>query len=41
MWVIRYAASAELEKAGVSFKKRPDEGRMKGLAFAYDPDGYV
>jgi len=35
-----YAASAELEKAGVSFKKRPDEGRMKGLAFAYDPDGY-
>ena len=22
------------------FKKKPDEGRMKGLAFALDPDGY-
>jgi lactoylglutathione lyase len=35
-----YAASEELEKNGVSFKKRPDEGMMKGLAFALDPDGY-
>jgi len=35
-----YAACAELEKQGISFKKKPDEGRMKGLAFAYDPDGY-
>ncbi|CAM9402301.1 unnamed protein product [Ectocarpus fasciculatus] len=35
-----YAASAELESAGVRFQKRPDEGRMKGLAFALDPDGY-
>jgi len=35
-----YAASAELEANGVLFKKRPDEGRMKGLAFALDPDGY-
>jgi len=35
-----YARCAELEAAGVAFKKRPDEGRMKGLAFAYDPDGY-
>jgi len=35
-----YAACAELEAAGVKFKKKPDEGRMKGLAFAYDPDGY-
>lgn len=35
-----YAACEELEKKGVSFKKKPDEGRMKGLAFAYDPDGY-
>jgi len=24
----------------LSFKKKPDEGRMKGLAFALDPDGY-
>ena len=35
-----YASSAALEAAGVAFKKRPDEGRMKGLAFAKDPDGY-
>lgn len=35
-----YAASADLESKGVGFKKRPDEGRMKGLAFALDPDGY-
>jgi len=35
-----YAACEKLEDAGVTFKKKPDEGRMKGLAFAYDPDGY-
>lgn len=35
-----YAACDELEAKGVTFKKKPDEGRMKGLAFAYDPDGY-
>eukprot|EP00462_Mataza_sp_D1_P019700 CAMPEP_0175139670 /NCGR_PEP_ID=MMETSP0087-20121206/11040_1 /TAXON_ID=136419 /ORGANISM="Unknown Unknown, Strain D1" /LENGTH=345 /DNA_ID=CAMNT_0016422723 /DNA_START=57 /DNA_END=1094 /DNA_ORIENTATION=+ len=35
-----YAASEELEKNGVKFQKKPDEGRMKGLAFALDPDGY-
>eukprot|EP00514_Thraustochytrium_sp_LLF1b_P013683 CAMPEP_0184549204 /NCGR_PEP_ID=MMETSP0199_2-20130426/8409_1 /TAXON_ID=1112570 /ORGANISM="Thraustochytrium sp., Strain LLF1b" /LENGTH=368 /DNA_ID=CAMNT_0026943909 /DNA_START=112 /DNA_END=1218 /DNA_ORIENTATION=+ len=35
-----YAASADLEASGVAFKKRPDEGNMKGLAFALDPDGY-
>lgn len=35
-----YEASDKLEKAGFSFKKKPDEGRMKGLAFVYDPDGY-
>jgi lactoylglutathione lyase len=35
-----YATSAALEEAGVRFQKRPDEGRMKGLAFALDPDGY-
>jgi hypothetical protein len=23
----------------VSFQKKPDEGRMKGLAFIKDPDG--
>lgn len=35
-----YAMSAKLEAKGCSFKKKPDEGRMKGLAFVYDPDGY-
>jgi len=35
-----YKASEELEAAGVKFHKKPDEGRMKGLAFALDPDGY-
>lgn len=35
-----YASSATLEAAGIAFKKKPDEGRMKGLAFVYDPDGY-
>jgi len=35
-----YEACETLEKAGVKFQKKPDEGRMKGLAFALDPDGY-
>jgi len=35
-----YAFCADLEKAGVAFQKKPDEGRMKGLAFAKCPDGY-
>jgi len=35
-----YAACEKLENAGVQFQKKPDEGRMKGLAFALDPDGY-
>ena len=35
-----YASCNRLEEQGVTFKKKPDEGRMKGLAFAYDPDGY-
>eukprot|EP00008_Paramoeba_atlantica_P011318 CAMPEP_0201491690 /NCGR_PEP_ID=MMETSP0151_2-20130828/30817_1 /ASSEMBLY_ACC=CAM_ASM_000257 /TAXON_ID=200890 /ORGANISM="Paramoeba atlantica, Strain 621/1 / CCAP 1560/9" /LENGTH=288 /DNA_ID=CAMNT_0047878165 /DNA_START=150 /DNA_END=1016 /DNA_ORIENTATION=+ len=35
-----YKCSEELEADGVKFKKRPDEGNMKGLAFALDPDGY-
>jgi lactoylglutathione lyase len=35
-----YGACAELESNGVRFQKKPDEGRMKGLAFALDPDGY-
>jgi lactoylglutathione lyase len=35
-----YAATDRLVAAGVKFQKKPDEGRMKGLAFALDPDGY-
>merc|ERR1712129_317676 len=35
-----YDACAILERNGVNFQKKPDEGRMKGLAFALDPDGY-
>jgi lactoylglutathione lyase len=34
------AACGELEAGGVAFKKRPAEGNMRGLAFAYDPDNY-
>ncbi len=34
------AACARFEALGVSFVKRPQEGRMKGLAFIADPDGY-
>ncbi|MCC5886534.1 MAG: lactoylglutathione lyase [Gammaproteobacteria bacterium] len=35
-----YAACERFESLGVDFVKRPDEGRMKGLAFIKDPDGY-
>lgn len=35
-----HAACERFERAGVGFVKRPDEGRMKGLAFIRDPDGY-
>jgi len=35
-----YKSSLKLENNGVLFKKKPDEGRMKGLAFVFDPDGY-
>jgi lactoylglutathione lyase len=34
------AACARFEARGVPFKKRPNEGSMKGLAFILDPDGY-
>lgn len=34
-----YALAEKLEKAGCSFQKKPNEGRMKGLAFVKDPDG--
>lgn len=35
-----YAACARFEALGVPFVKRPDDGKMKGLAFIKDPDGY-
>ena len=28
------------KEQGVAFKKRPHEGNMRNIAFAYDPDGY-
>ena len=35
-----YAACERFEKHGIEFVKRPDDGKMKGLAFIKDPDGY-
>jgi len=35
-----YSAVERLEAFGAAFVKRPDEGRLKGLAFVKDPDGY-
>lgn len=32
---------ARLESLGVPFKKRLTDGKMKNIAFALDPDGYV
>ncbi|XP_006004591.1 lactoylglutathione lyase [Latimeria chalumnae] len=35
-----YAACKRFEELGVQFVKKPDDGKMKGLAFIQDPDGY-
>ena len=35
-----YKASERFENLGVKFIKKPDDGKMKGLAFIEDPDGY-
>jgi lactoylglutathione lyase len=35
-----YRACERLETLGVPFVKKPDAGKMKGLAFVKDPDGY-
>ncbi|MCW8126131.1 lactoylglutathione lyase [Microbulbifer halophilus] len=35
-----YRAAERFESLGVPFQKRPDDGKMKGLAFIRDPDGY-
>jgi lactoylglutathione lyase len=34
------AACERFEKLDVEFVKRPNDGKMKGLAFIKDPDGY-
>ena len=34
------SACERFEKMGVEFVKRPNDGKMKGLAFIKDPDGY-
>ena len=34
------SACARFEALGITFIKRPDEGRMKDIAFIADPDGY-
>ena len=36
-----YKACDTIRTMGYGFKKEPDGGSMKGLAFAYDPDGYA
>lgn len=35
-----YTACERFEKFGTEFVKKPDAGKMKGLAFVKDPDGY-
>jgi lactoylglutathione lyase len=35
-----YVACERFDKLNVEYAKRPDDGRMKGLAFIKDPDGY-
>jgi len=34
------AACKRFDDMGVKFKKRPEEGRMRNIAFIYDPDNY-
>ncbi|KAL1513898.1 hypothetical protein ABEB36_003237 [Hypothenemus hampei] len=35
-----YEACKRFETLGVKFIKKPDDGKMKGIAFITDPDGY-
>ena len=35
-----YAACERLEKLGIEFVKKVDAGKMQGIAFVKDPDGY-
>jgi len=34
------AACKRFEDLGVEFVKKPSDGKMKGIAFIKDPDGY-
>ena len=34
------AACQRFEKLGLEFVKKPNDGKMKGLAFIKDPDSY-
>ncbi|MEX1081626.1 MAG: lactoylglutathione lyase [Halofilum sp. (in: g-proteobacteria)] len=34
------AAAERLDNLGIEFIKRPEDGKMNGLAFVKDPDGY-
>jgi len=36
-----YAACERFKELGIEFKKSPNAGGMKGLAFVKDPDGYL
>ena len=38
--MMNITACVDLEAAGVPFQKKPDEGRMKGLAYCLSPEGY-
>ncbi|KAJ1270255.1 hypothetical protein BS78_06G039900 [Paspalum vaginatum] len=35
-----YMACERFERLGVDFVKKPDDGKIKGIAFIKDPDGY-
>ncbi|XP_020215260.1 lactoylglutathione lyase isoform X2 [Cajanus cajan] len=35
-----YKACERFQNLGVEFVKKPDDGKMKGIAFIKDPDGY-
>lgn len=35
-----YKACERFERLGVEFVKKPEDGKMKGIAFIKDPDGY-
>jgi len=35
-----YDACKRFDELGVKYVKKPDDGKMKGVAFIQDPDGY-